>query len=108
GEETAGLPMVDRELPQGILQVVAETAAVPRSPDVAGIFAERGAEGVHRRRHVRAGLHAQHRGAGATVLMYQPQLVDAAEDTAGTRDDDVVAVRCPVRRGVQVVRALGE
>ena len=96
-EEPAGLAVVDRQLPKRILQVVAEAAAVTRHPDVARILPERGAQRVHRRWLIGAGLHAQHRRARSAVLVNQPQLVDAAQHAAGPRDDDVVAVRRPVR-----------
>src|SRR5207237_10659896 len=58
-KELAGLAVVDRQLPQGILEIVAEAAAMPRNPDVARIFPERGAECLHGRRHVWSPLHPQ-------------------------------------------------
>src|SRR5258708_37107877 len=48
-ERTAELAVVDRELPEWVLEIVAEAAAVTRHPDVARILPERGAQRVHRR-----------------------------------------------------------
>ena len=81
---------------------------MPGYPDVARILPECRAECVHRRGLVGAGLHAQHRGARSSVLVNQPQLVDAAEYATRAGDHDVVAVGRPLRRRVQVVRSLRE
>ena len=107
-EDASGLPVVDGELPQGILEVVAEAPAMPAHPDVARVAAERGAERVHRGHAGTRRRQLHHAGARAAVLVVQPQLVGAAEHATGARRDDVVAVRGPHRRGVQLVAALGE
>ena len=112
-EHLPRLPIVDGELPQREVQVVAEAAAVARIPHVAHVRTERGSEPIvqraaSRRTGRRPLVLFREAHPRAPVLVVQPDVVHRADRHPGLRGDDVIAVGSPLGRGVQVLVALGE
>ena len=98
------LTVVDRELPQRKVQVVAEAPAVARIPHVTRVGTECRPERVVRGAASRGTgrrplVLLRETGPGPAILVVQPDLVGAADRHAGLGCHDVVAVRRPLRRG---------